>query len=77
MYPDNSAIIVIKMDLTDFEIDSNGCDCDVIAMYDVFLENGSWKELQTHLATIKIDSDILHDKRYTVHFDTNKCEYKL
>lgn len=74
MYPDNTAIIVIKMGLIDFEINSNGCEFDVFAMYDVFLENGSWKELQTHLATIKIDSDILHDKRFTVQFDTNKCE---
>lgn len=64
------------MDLVDFEIDPNGCEFNVIAMYEVFLENGSWKELQTHLATVKIDSDILHDKRYMVKFDTNKCKYK-
>lgn len=64
------------MDFADFEIDTNGCEFDVIAMYEVFLENSSWKELQTHLATVKIDSDILHDKRYMVEFDTNKCKYK-
>lgn len=74
MYPDDAAFIIIKMDLIDFEIDSNGCEFNVIAMYDVFLENGLWKELQSHLATIKIDSDILHDQRYMVHFDNNKCE---
>lgn len=77
LYPDNTAIMIIKMDLIDFEIDPSGCEFDVIAMYDVFLENGQCKELQTHLATIKIDSDILHDERYSVRFDTNKCEQKF
>lgn len=68
--------MIIKLNLIDFEIDPNGCEFDVIALYEVFLENGQSKELQTHLATIKIDSDVLHDERYTPRFDTNKCEYK-
>lgn len=76
MYPDNAAIMMIKMDLIDFQVDPNGCEFDVIAVYDVFSENGQGKELQTHLATIKIDTDILHDERYTVHFDSNRCTFK-
>lgn len=71
LLPDNAAVIIIKMDLKDFEVNSNGCNFDIFALYNVFLESGTWKELQTHIATVKIDSDILHDSRYAVNFDRN------
>ncbi|XP_055321469.1 uncharacterized protein LOC129577824 [Sitodiplosis mosellana] len=71
VYPDKAAIIIIKMELNDFEVTSNGCDYDIFLMYKVFLESGLWKEFQTHIANVKIDSDIFHDKRFFVSFDTN------
>lgn len=71
LYPDKAAIIIINMDLNDFEVISNGCDFDIVLNYNVFLESGLWKEFQTHVATVKIDSDIFHDKRYFVNFDSN------
>lgn len=61
------------MDLKDFEVEPSGYDFDVFALYNVFLETGSYKEFQTHLSTIKIDSDILHDKRYALTFDSKNC----
>lgn len=72
LYPENAAVIIIKMELKDFEMEANACEFDVFAMYNVFLESGTWKELQTHLAIVKIDTDILHDQRYIVRFDSNK-----
>lgn len=74
LYPDKAAIIIIKMELSDFEMTSSGCDYDIFLIYNVFLESGLWKELQTHVATIKIDSDIFHDKRYIVNFQPNNSE---
>ena len=62
------------MELSDFEVTSSGCDYDIFLIYNVFLESGLWKELQTHVATVKIDSDIFHDKRYFVNFGTNNSE---
>lgn len=59
------------MELNDFEVHANECDYDICAMYNVLLESGVWKDCQTHLATVKIDSDILHDKRYLIDFDSN------
>lgn len=63
------------MDLKDFEIDANGCEFEVFAVYNVFSESGAWKEFQTHLTTVKIDTDILHDRRYSVGFEPNKSKY--
>lgn len=71
MLPDNAAVIIIKMDLKEFEMASNGCEFNIFAIYDVFLETGVWKELQSHIAAVKIDTDILHDSRYAVSFDSN------
>lgn len=76
LYPDKAAIIIIKMEMSDFEVASNGCDYDIFLMYNVFLESGLWKEFQTHIATVNIDSDIFHDKRYFVSFDSNNSTNK-
>lgn len=56
------------------EIEANGCEYEIFASYDVFMESGTFKELQTHLAIVKIDSDILHDHRYRVRFESNKSK---
>lgn len=63
------------MDLKDFEIDANGCEFEVFAVYNVFSESGAWKEFQTHLTTVKIDTDILHERRYSISFEPNKSKY--
>lgn len=70
LYPDNAAVIIIKMELHGFEVEPTGGDYEICVIYNVFLESGQWKELQTHLATVKIDSDIFHDKRYLVDFQS-------
>lgn len=74
LYPDNAAVIIIKMALSDFEMEPMGCEFNVFAMYSVFTGDGLWKEFQTHLATVKIDPDIFHDKRYSATFESDKCK---
>lgn len=59
------------MDLKDFEIEASGSEFEVFALYNTFSDSGTWKELQTHLTTVKIDTDILHDQRYIVRFETH------
>lgn len=62
------------MELNDFEVAANGCNYDIFLMYNVFLESGQWKECQTNIATVKIDSDIFHDKQYFINFETNNSK---
>lgn len=74
LYPDNAAVIIIKMELRDFEMHPSGCDYEIFAIYEVFTETGTWKELHTHLATVRIDSDIFHDKRFQIDFDSDRSK---
>lgn len=74
LYPDNAAVIIIKMELRDIEMHPSGCDYEIFAIYNVFMETGSWKELQTHLATVRIDSDIFHDQRFLINFESDRSK---
>lgn len=69
LHAGNAAVILVKTNLFDFEMNSNN-EFNIFVRYNIYLENGSYKELQLHAGNIVIDTDILQDERYLISFDT-------
>lgn len=62
------------MNLDDILSIQPNCICDLFVFYDVSVGDRSQKQLQMRISDIKIDTDILHDKRFAINFETNNSK---